>query len=107
MRADRDNTARVLSALDAQPATLRSLAIRTGLPRRRVEEAIEAIRKAGLVAVCSGPEGVWLARSVSEAAENIEARRRRAITQLQTVRAERKLVRRLNAPSPTLWEGVA
>ncbi len=106
MRTDRDNVSAVLAALDAQPATLRSVALRAGLPRRRVEEAIEAIRRDGIALVCSGPEGVWLARSVSEAAENIEARRRRAITQLQTVRGERRLLRRLAEPL-TLWEGAA
>lgn len=108
MRSDPDNTGRVLSVLDGQPATLRSVALRAGLPRRRVEEAIEAIRKAGLVAVCSGPEGVWLARSLSEYEANIRKRRERAIGQLVTVRGERRLLRRLATPGQArLWESVA
>ncbi len=106
MRADAGNTARVLAALDAHPATLRSVALRAGLPRRRVEEAIEAIRKAGTIPVCSDSRGVWIAQSVAEYAANVEARRRRALVQLVTVRGERRLLRRLAQPM-TLWEGRA
>lgn len=106
MRADPGNTARVLAALDAQPATIGSVALRAGLPRRRVEEAIEAIRRDGIALVCSGPEGVWLARSTAEAEANIEARRRRVVSQTLTLRGERRLLRRLAQPM-TLWEGRA
>lgn len=108
MRIDPDNTARVLAVLDAHPATLRSVGLRADLPRRRVEEAIEAIRKGGFAPVCSGPDGVWIARSVAEYEANVEARRRRALGQLLTVRGERRLVRRLATPGQArLWEGVA
>lgn len=104
MRADRDNTARVIAAIDERPATLPTIALRAGLPRRRVEEAIEAIRKGGLAPICSGPEGVWIARSVEEYEANVDARRRRAVMQLLTVRGERRLVRRLATPGQaTLW----
>ena len=90
MRADADNVADVLAAIDSRPATLRSIALRTGLPRRRVEEAIESIRKRGLAPVCSGPDGVWLARDVASYAANVDARRR--------------LVRRLSTPGQvSLW----
>lgn len=102
MRRDPSNTARVIEALDAEPQTLADVARRAGLPRRRVEEAIEAIRTDGIALVCSGPDGVWLARSLEEATDNIEARRRRALRQLVTVRGERRLLRRLERPM-TLW----
>lgn len=108
MRADPENTTRVLAVLDAHPAKLHSVALRSGLPRRRVEEAIEAIRKGGLAPVCSGPEGVWIARDVREYEANVDARRRRFITQALTVRAERRLLRRLLAPGQgRLWGDVA
>lgn len=104
MRHDVDNAARVLSALDAQPQTIADLARACGLPRRRVEEAIEAVRTDGVALVCSGPEGVWLARSLEEAEANIEARRRRAVRQMLTCRGERRLLRRLEDPDRlTLW----
>ena len=104
MRTDEQNVSRVLAAIDERPATIRSVALRAGLPRRRVEEAIEAIRKAGAAPVCSGPEGVWIARSVREYEENVDARRRRALGQLVTVRGERRLLRRLATPGQaTIW----
>ena len=104
MRTDEQNVSRVLAAIDERPATIRSVALRAGLPRRRVEEAIEAIRKAGAAPVCSGPEGVWIARSVREYEGNVDARRRRALGQLVTVRGERRLLRRLATPGQaTIW----
>lgn len=107
MRRSGDNAARVIASLDAEPQTLATVARRAGLPRRRVEEAIEAIRRDGIALVCSGPDGVWLAGSLDEAQANVEARRRRAITQLLTVRGERRLLRRLATPTGTLWGDAA
>lgn len=95
MRADPENVARVLAVLERWPQHIGRVGVRAGLPRRRVEEAIEAIRREGQALVCSGPEGVWLARSTQEAEANVERRRRRAITQLLTLRGERRLLRRL------------
>ncbi len=103
-----EKIALVLGALRQEPATIEDLARITHLRRRRVEEALEAIRRGGLVPVCSGPEGVWVARTVTEYEANVDARRRRFVTQALTVRAERRLLRRLMTPGQgRLWEGVA
>lgn len=99
-----DHAARVLNVLTAEPTRLADIAHATGLPRRRVEEAIEAIRKAGAAPICSGPDGIWIAHTTVDYAVNVETRRRRAIGQLLTVRGERRLLRRLLVPGQgRLW----
>ena len=99
------NAARVLACLSAAPRTMGDIALLTGLPRRRVEEAVEAIRKGGVAPVCSDGRGLWLARDVAEYQANVDGRRRRAVGQLVTVREERRLVRRLLTPGQgRLWE---
>ena len=103
MRAQRDHTPLVLSALGPDPRTIADIAAATGLYRRRVEEALEAIRARGLAPVCSGPAGVWIARDLADFEASIEADRRRAVRQLTTVRAMRRLRGRLAAPTVELW----
>ena len=101
------DTARVTVVLTERPQRLADLAERAGLSRRETEAAIEAIRKAGLVAICSGQNGVWLARSVDEYEANIMARRRRIASKSRTVRGERALLRRMRGhvlAEPSLWE---
>lgn len=81
-----------------QPVTIRGLAWEIGVDTRHVQAAIQHIRTIGAAPVCSGAEGYWLAGSVSEYEANVSGRRRRALTQLVTVRGERALLRRLAAP---------
>ncbi len=96
----------VLDAIRTEPGTLGELWAATSIPPREIQAAIEAMRKRGVAPICSGARGYWMARSTDEYAANVEARRRRALVQLLTVRGERRLLRRLRAPM-TLWEGVA
>ena len=103
MRTQRDHTPLVLAALGADPVTIAEIAAATGLYRRRVEEALEAIRARGLAPVCSGPAGVWIAHDLADFEASIDADRRRAVRQLVHVRAMRRLRGRLAAPTEQLW----
>ena len=104
MRAAADNVADVLAVLEARPQTIGSIRARTGLATRRIQEAIEAARRTNAAAVCSDGRGYWLARDTDEYRRNVEARRNRIATQAATIRAERRLVRRLMTPGQVpLW----
>ncbi|MEA2677191.1 MAG: hypothetical protein QOJ81_1332 [Chloroflexota bacterium] len=71
---------------------------------RRVEKAVEHARKAGDLPVMSGPDGYRLARNPDEYAYNVDRRHKRALVQLVTVQAEKKLLaawrQRLNPTPP-------
>lgn len=68
--------------------TIGELAEALNLPRRSIEEAVQAARLEG-VPIVSGSEGLWIASSSHEARSAALALRRRAITQLVTARALR------------------
>lgn len=84
----------VLTVLrQGRPSALRKkdLAARLGVPTRVVEKEIEAIRKAGRVAICSDSVvGYWLPATLEEYEANLRNRRTRAIHQLITNRGERR-----------------
>ena len=84
----------VLAELRTGPATIAELAGWTSLPRRDVEAAIQELRLAG-VPICSDATGVRIARDADELARSNAALRRRAMTQLLTLRAQRRAERRL------------
>lgn len=83
------------------------IARRLGLPTRQVERAIEDLRKSGKAAICSDSlVGYWLPESASEYADNLRARRVRALHQLQTNRGERRALRLLEVAEAgplSLW----
>ena len=84
--------------------TIGELAETLNVPRRAIEESIQAARL-DHVPIVSGSEGVWIASSAQEALEAAQALRRRAITQLITARALRHAGRRMAAVrQATLWE---
>ena len=102
-----------MTLLDAIPLgrehalTKREIALRLGVSTRDIEHGIEELRKTGAAAICSDSQvGYWRPLTAEELAENIERRRRRAISQLTTVRGERKCLREWRArvvEQGTLW----
>lgn len=70
------------------------IALRLGWTTRAVEKAIEEARKSGKAAICSDSEvGYWMASTIPEYRQNIQARQRRALGQLLTVRGEKRALR--------------
>jgi DNA-binding IclR family transcriptional regulator len=91
----------------ASALTKREIARRCGIPMRHVEREIEKLRKSGRAGICSDSEvGYWLPTSVTELAENVDRRRRRALVQLVTVRGEMSVVRRWRGEPPKPVEPV-
>jgi biotin operon repressor len=78
----------VLATLQASnaPRTIADLEQATGIPRREVEAALQALRLAG-EPIGSGSRGVWLVRTAQEAREMAQRLRERAETQLATAGA--------------------
>jgi hypothetical protein len=93
----------VLDALDGRrlPITQADLAYGLGLRVRNVQEAILGLRLAGHPIVADG-EGMRLTTDPDEVAACALALRKRALTQLWTARAMRRVARTLRA-DPTLW----
>jgi hypothetical protein len=91
--------------------TKAQIAADLGIPSRDVEAEIERLRKSSEAAICSDGHGYWRPLSAAEYAENVDRRRRRALSQLVTVRGERRYVKRWNArearPLVFDWEVVA
>ena len=87
-------SARVRAQLSQEPKPLRVIAAWTGLPRRTCEEAVQALRHNG-VPICSGPEGVWIARSADELKASNERLRHRLKSQYATLRAQQNAERLL------------
>ncbi len=98
-----DRLRAALSAVHWQ--TKHELARALGVPVREFEASVEAIRKAGALAVMSGSQGYKLPETLEEYAANVDRRRRRALSQLVTVRGERRYLRRWQSQGQrTLWE---
>ena len=76
--------------------TIGELAEALNLPRRVIEESVQAARLDG-VPIVSGSEGLWIASTAQEAQQAAQALRRRAITQLVTARALRAAGKRMAA----------
>ena len=87
----------VLDALSTSPQTKATLARRTGLTTREVEQDILAARLDHVPIVSSGA-GYRLARSAAEVETCWRALRSRALTQMVTARALRTTARRLAQP---------
>lgn len=83
--------------------TLADLALATHLPRRSVEQAIQALRQQGEPIVSDG-SGIRYSTDAAEVAACAKALRRRYISQAITARALRRTARRLEAAGElTLW----
>ena len=82
--------------------TIGELAETLNVPRRVIEESIQAARLDG-VPIVSGSEGVW---SDAEALAWCERQRSRAIHLMESAQGVQRGVeaRRANATQPTLWE---
>lgn len=96
----------VIAALDSRPATKTFLSIRTGLPERAIEAAVQHIRREALANVVSNADGYWLASSTDELEADIERGERRIRTMLATRRGQKRLLRRLKEAErypATLW----
>jgi biotin operon repressor len=102
--------------LDAVPhgrehaLTKTQIASRLGVSSRVVEHEIEELRKSGRAAICSDSQvGYWQPRTADEYRDNVAARRRRALSQLQTNRGEKRALRALEAreagPLTFRWDG--
>lgn len=92
----------------ALSVTIGELAEQLRWPRRMVEQAITDLRLQGRP-VCTGPDGVWLARSAKEMEQQYQALRRRYISQALTARAVRATARRMRdaeakVEQRTLWD---
>ena len=91
----------------AHARTIGELAETLNVPRREIEQSVQAARLDG-IPVVSGSEGLWIASTPQEALEAAQALRRRAITQLVTARALRAAGKRMAAiRQQTLWEEAA
>ena len=93
-----DAMARVLTRLTHIPRPLDSLAYLTGLTRREVEQAVELARREGIAPICSGTDGIWLARDERELAADIERGERRIRTMLRTRNGQKRLLKRMRQP---------
>lgn len=89
-----------MKLLDAIPVgrehalTKAQIAALLGASTRDVEHGIEELRKSSRAGICSDSQvGYWRPRSAAEFADNSERRRRRALSQLVTVRGERRYLR--------------
>ena len=76
--------------------TIGELAETLNLPRRVIEESVQAARLDG-VPIVSGSEGLWISDSPEEVAQAAESLRKRLVTQYATVRALRATARRMAA----------
>ena len=80
------------------------IAYMTGVPLRRVQEAIRSLVLAGH-AVCSDDAGHWLAQRAAEAYEDAERLEGRIRAQAERVRAQKANADRMAArENGTLWE---
>ena len=96
----------VLAALDPRPSTKTYLSIRTGLPPRAIEAAVQHIRREALANVASNGDGYWLASTTEELEADIERGERRIRTMLATRRGQKRLLRQLKEAeryAATLW----
>jgi biotin operon repressor len=85
--------------------TTRDLCDALGVSSRELQLAVEALRQEGSAAICSGSDGYWLPESPVEMAANSDRRHRRSLSQLVTVRGERRYLRRWQSQGQrTLWE---
>lgn len=85
--------------------TIGHLAEVAGVPRREVEQAIQAARLDGIPLV-TGDRGVWRTESPAEARQMAERLRYRLVNQYRTVRALRATARRMeqqHVEQGTLW----
>ena len=76
--------------------TIGELAETLNVPRRVIEESIQAARL-DRVPIVSGSEGVWLTNDPDELLRAAESLRKRLVTQYATVRAMRATARRMAA----------
>jgi biotin operon repressor len=74
--------------------TKKQLSAQLGITTREFEQQVEALRKSGRAGICSAKVGYWLPETVQELEQNVEARRRRIVSQALTVRGEKACVRR-------------
>ena len=96
----------VLAALGPRPSTKSFLSLRTGLPERSIEAAVQHIRREALANVASNGDGYWLATTTEELEADIERGERRIRTMLATRRGQKRLLRQLKdteAYRATLW----
>lgn len=87
----------------ALAVTIAEIADETGLPRRKVEEAIEELRLAGEPIVACGRGGVALTADPAELEAYLGQRRHRAASIHRGTLALRTTLRRIQAPQGTLW----
>ena len=85
------------------PRTIDELRSHLDMTRREVEEAIQAARLAGVPIIDRGRSGVALTSDPDELAAYLEKRRRRMATVHRGTLALRSTLRRMTAPTPTLW----
>lgn len=83
--------------------TLAEIAQRTGLPRRAVEEAIEALRLQGEPIIASA-HGVRLSSDAAEIRAYARGRRSRLASIAKGTRSLLRTARRLDAVQPTFWQ---
>lgn len=86
--------------------TLGELAESMGAPRRELEKAVEALRRAGKP-ICSGPDGIWLTDSPAELRDQYRRLRRRYITQAVGARELLRTAARLERGQLTLFGDAA
>ena len=89
------NLASILSPVRWQ--TKQVLAARLGIAPRDVEASIEEARKNSDLAILSGSAGYRLATTPDELAANIASRERRLVSQVRTIRGEKRYLRRWKA----------
>lgn len=92
----------------SQARTHQSLAILTGWTVRDVQEAIEVARQGGSP-ICSGNEGVWVARDATELETFLAAYDRRLRTMVKTRGGLRRAFRGMRereakVVAPSIWE---
>lgn len=92
--ADLDFADVVMTRLEwERPRTLGAIQEELNVSRRKVEQAVEALRLRG-TPICSGSAGVWLTKDPAQMLANVEALRSRAITVMRGARALRQTARR-------------
>lgn len=85
------------------PAKQADLARTLGVPVREVQQSLQQLRVAG-EPICSGDQGVWLARTADELAESNRRLHHRLREQYRTLRAQRRAEARLREHRDlTLW----
>lgn len=86
----------------AGPITLGEIARLPGMTRREAEAAVEELRLEG-EPIVGGNDGLRLTNDPDELAKYLEGRRRRAASIHRGTMSMRRTLRRMTAPTPSLW----